>query len=335
MPKKPKLEGDETPPEVLEAAPDEASDSLSEFLNDLPAEDLYIVLFRKGADKKMYRIGRFLPDELKIDDIPARYGGGDYRLFVRQKGRYLKSLEVSFDPRLKGELDQPSSPGNATTPDFSLIAQIREDMRNQQALFMNVLEKLAGNRPDPLEQIKTLAEIKGLFGTDRVKVSEIMEALKMGREMAADVDAGASVSDKIMNTIANMLLKNAAPPAGPPAGRMQVLNPGRPAAQNPQEQEPPMNEKTIIAKKISAFVPILLTAAQNGSDAAIYADMIADQVPPGAEKSVSEFLSGGAWFDRLAAQVPACVEHREWFLTVSRLVLESLTPEPRQEQAGG
>lgn len=306
------LETDDAP--KVESFDSEAA--LNEYLADFPDKGVYQLVEREKSPGVFVRIGRFTPEELPLDDIGSRYGGGKYRVTIKEAGtgHFLKRGQIEFDDRLTPAAAKPadlSPEKNESVLLLELLRQQREDAKNFQTLFLGLIEKLtATGRSDMSKEIETALIQKALKGSD-TKLAELVDVFKLGRDIAqerAEGGGGDLIEKVVMNIVGKFM-----------NGGLKLPAMGAPA-QPPAKERVPLNvvgskteEPNIVVEMVAQYAPMIMSAARKDSDPSLYAEMIYDQVPERHLPAIVAFLEAPDWFDILARSFPPAAERKPWF----------------------
>lgn len=280
-------------------------------------------------------------DSFSLSELQRVFGGGDYLLRLRDsQKRYFKQARVLVAEPPASKKD----PAAVAAPDPIVAA-----LTKQTELLGQVLAKLAAPPTDVRnglldDLVKFKAILGGSGGGERGGFKETMEAVsavldfsknKLGggdgggsgfwdvmRELATE--AGGPIGRAIERAVVTVSANAAAGQGGDPA---RVALPGAGAAgasSIPGEQGAAM-------KIPPRYVAMLVEKAIEGSDPALYADLIVDNVP---EDMIRAVLKGGI-VPTLAAVDARVTASAQWFEQLGAVLSSALEIVPDASQSGG
>jgi hypothetical protein len=279
-----------------------------------------------------------------LESIRQEYGGGDYRIHVRDANGFLANKRVRIAERKKPVEHEGGSVVQAVTALFE----------RQQSQFMATLQALTPQRTEAqseeavLNRIKVMAEIvRPASGSGGMK--EAMEALRqgieLGKAMQPQSEQGAEhVISSALNAFAPVIADAAAA-----RGRQAIAQRQRPQAVTqapaavPVAHQAAASDAQVVATEVPMpkgegvddvrqLMDIAVRAAEHGGDPDLYAELILDQ----AGEDAARQLMGQPADDvigMLALIDPRVLKHREWFGALHAAVAEQLAESAHESSA--
>jgi hypothetical protein len=315
-----------------------------------------------GASVRIYRQGgggyrdvtfltEWMPSEYSLTRLQGDYGGGTYRIHVRQGGQLLANSGVKVEARKDMQAAPP-----VRDPALSAV-------QAQIAALVALVEKVATVQAPPVAQqsrmdwLKELQVMQLLFGGGQSApraqdpFDMLTKMLVLQKELGSlaggggDAEPGTmSVLMKAMETFAPVLQNAAAGRAAPAVGYQanpmppldgvgQPFNdentlPSLPVAAAAPGPAPATNQETDMLRM---YVMMLIAEAAQGIDPEAYALLITQKLQ---RDQIDELLKPDNWFERLAEFEPKVSPHREWFSDLRDIVFEILTQEGMTDTTG-
>ena len=308
-PKPPAPEPAEPPPVAPDPKPAkgprgrkaEGSDSVAEFVERLGQVEgqASVTVQRKKRGGAVGYCFRTDVESFSMEELKAEYGGGSYRLTVRDEDErkvFEQSVDIVGKPKDPAVADASGPTGDSSM--LSIIEGIRRDMERGFDRLRNPTPQAEAQNP-----LDTALAIAEFFQKAQ---APYMEAL------AAKKDKGADPAEYINLLLQGMELgKNLNPPADPltavaanVAGPLLSLLQGRvnqeaPAVNpNPAETVVPATDarRPTWDVFLSPWMPTLQGWAAKGKDPLMRAEFVADEIPEDALQLFGEQLERGDMF---------------------------------------
>lgn len=309
---------DLVPPRVDE---DDGATALDAVLSELGGIDNGRVgVYRIDRAGGLEYVATLTPDEVQgeaslLEAIRRDYGGGSYRIHVRDAAGLIANRRVSIAER---KAPDPSGAGHQ-------MVAVMERMQAQfaQALqAMTLAQRPAVSEADAEEKVlarmQTMANILGTRSSG-IDTSVVMETLSQGIELGKQLggaaaggqdSTGAVMAESLKAFTAMMLAQQRAPVRRPvPVPARQV------AAVPPQPVPQPEGPATTAADgadelaAMRTLLQVVMTGARRESDPELYAELVADQL---GDEGVNELLRLPDPVALLVQLEPEADEHRTW-----------------------
>lgn len=274
-------------------------------------------VYRLDKGGGMQYVATLTPDEVQgeaslLEAIRRDYGGGEYRIHVRDGAGLIANRRVSIAERKQ----QPA-------PDVGLAAVLTATLdrfQSQLTQALQVVQRPPVSEADAEERVlnrmKTMAEIIGPRGGGGVEAQALMATLTQGIELGKQMggaggdDGSNALMAQTLQTIAAVVIQGQQQPRRPAPGRQAAAPaPALPAATAPAApaQEPAGDDERV--KAMRTLLQVVLSGAAQGSEAELYAALVADQL---GEDGVSELLQFPDPVAMLVQIEPAAGAYREW-----------------------
>jgi hypothetical protein len=332
----PDADDDDDRDELLEGADSAADLDLDEQLRELDAElgddaAAKVVVHKVIANGDSQRCFSCPRSQFFSDKIREDWGAGTYSVLVYVNSRIRKRARITFAEPLARLTPIAATPASSSTFDASTALRALEARLDAEAARNFELMKLlaGGARPpavDPLQvqqqMLTMLSTVKELTApasssTDRGSVEVFLEGMKMAQKFAAG-GAGESTdwSGIALGVVEGMrALAQSQPAARPvvralPAPSITDTTPASSPASDSGEGD------TDMFAKLKEQLQFLVKKAAAGSDPELYADLVVDNLGdlnPMMQSLAVEYLKADDCLERLGAQEPGVLVHREWF----------------------
>lgn len=349
--------------DLSEAPPDEDQDALSALSDLAGGSEAKCEIRRTSPAEYAGYCCSYSLSELSLDRLQAEWGGGKFSVRVRTaKGEFKGSvnIQIAGKPKHRDDVAAVVSPAPAApVVDVAGIATaINAANQGQIAMLTELVKGLIARPevkpekgPDVLEIVTALAPILKPSQSEG-GVAESMklfrEGLSMGRELAGD---GGGEGDTFTNLALkgmDMVTKVAAVQPQRQVQRRPQAQPARlaaPLAENPpgtvaatdapaKQELPPMLK---LLNWLKQQTQLLVHQAKRKKNPGLYAELFLDNLPDGITlEQMYEKLAAESWLQDLAdvtgnAEV---LQHAAWFTEFRKEVLESLTPDDDEANAG-
>jgi len=353
---------------IFDASDDEATDAEieeNELLNNLLADlgemdNVKVHVSRCGKGNATTWVDSFTPSEMDIEQLMIglrdNYGGGKFKITVREKGMIRKSKIIDIEPLpKKPEIDQAQivrelqaeqqkeSGGMAEIFARMMEAnqQAQQHNADQQRQFMETMvTALAGRNdnqsqgPSMQETIMAVAELHKLSAP--AKAIDPTEMILKGVELVGAIRGGDgdgeaniySVLSKALGSFGGTLSQAMASAGTPMPGQFTAPAPGQPQAQlaAPETEQAPglqPGKPTLAPDHALApfepYIDYMITLANKNANPELYAEVIVDQLGP---ELAYAWLATQDGLDTLARELPKVQPHMNWFMVVGRAVDE-------------
>lgn len=283
------------------------------------------------------------------DTLRDKYGTGLYRIRLLKNGKFHKRYEIAIErPAASDAILSPITPQPATGPNDQL-ATVLNVITQQNAQMLAFMEGMRGNQStavDPLTMFEKFANImasmKAGAGGAAGSVSEVMEAVNKGIELASRINPAAEKSETGLMDIVKSLIESPAvaelvprlleaaqtkqqtQPLPRPAGAPVAIPRAIPVAPithqpAPKPEAPAGDIVAEIDADLQSAMNYLIAKAAKNADVELYADWTLDNVRP---EIIAMLLQQENILDILQQPFPAIANHRLWF---DRLRLEMIS----------
>lgn len=307
-----------------------------------PEHDDYADLFAglgNDSDEKVL-LYRILPGSQKqgllcrldvgtsVEDIPPRFGGGDYVIKRLRNGMIMRAVRLFVEG--EPHTDAQAKPDTAAAPaagfdQQGLVAAMQESNRQLLVGLASVLRPAEAPQ-SRIALIEEFAALKNLFAVPVAPVSnqDPMSMLLKGIELSRSMqprDGETSGMDVLLESI-----KSFAPAIS------EVVKQSKAAPVPGHKPKPPVPAISAPAPPQEAdvfkyYINMLVGFAAENRDPQLYADLIADQMP---DDQVMPLLDKPDLLGYLASINPEVINHKIWFdsLIAELRKLYELTDQP-------
>jgi len=322
-------------PELFEGEEQERDEYAELFSGLEEAENEKVLLYRiKPGSIKQGLLCKLEPGT-PLEDIPARFGGGDYIIKRLHGGRILRSTKIFVEGEPKG---QPGSLEKNSDPSGSLdVKDLFQAMQeNNKQLLLGMAQIFGtGQQQQTSKQslIEELTMMKQFFSGGEQKIDPLAGVLK-GIELAKSLVPATNPGEANGTDVLLEAIKSFAPVAAK-AMENAALQQRQPQPQQQQQQQqitdttatattPDESENEMIFKY---YVGLLAGYAAAEKDAVLYADVIADNLE---DSQIMELLDKPDLIEYLKTFNPEVETHRVWFeaLIAELRVIMDLTEKP-------
>jgi hypothetical protein len=324
--------------------PDDDDDSLDGVLSELGAMDQGSVnLFREPASGKgpMEYVDTISAEDAVsevsiLDHIKRTHGGGMYRVQVRDRNGWRRNKRIAI-AKSHDDVSAPAPAAAAMQPS-DMLAVLANQQREQFAQLLQIVERMRpaeGSREAMLKEISTIAQILKPAGGGDMSVA--MGMLKQGIDIGERIGGGGASPTELMmesvrafSKLADIQKGRPVPPKVARGAAPAIAGPGG-AVPTPPAADPVPADPQLEAMR--TLLRVVLAGAAKGSDPAIYADLITDQLTP---EVLDELLGYADPVAVLVNMEPAAAAHAVW---LAALVQELREPSEEirdvHESAGG
>lgn len=249
-----------------------------------------------------------------LEHVRDNYGAGDYCIKVHGgiSNRLLQTEKVSVGAPIR-----KPQPAGESQPD-SVLAFMREQAAMQQTMLMGLMQALAGRpapvAPEGLSVADTLALLNATKGGGDAKevMGLIMQGIELGKQVSGNAPDDEGGFMGALKMLAPALAGMATQPAAPLPRRPRIAPPavqGSPSEQPLTPQAPPHKAPDSNQQELQILLKMLVRAAVQHAEPAIYAEVVIDQV--GTEAAGQ--LTQPAVFEQIIHATPGAADHLSWF----------------------
>lgn len=290
-------------------------------------------------------------DQSEYHDIRQKlipYGTGLYRVRVYRNGQIFSSVDWPIRVLEQKAETQREAPANNDA-----LILIANTLRQQGEQIASLTTELISFRRAPVPQTQDpfsmfermagmMASMVGLRPQIQPEnsvekyIDALTKGMELGRSIEGNEEGGMTGMVKSVIPLVQDFIKAAAnaPTQAPQAQRIQ-----RPAQVAPQPQAAPQSETPPAQTSTMDFgtlMGILVTRAQKGSDAALYADVLYDLLD---DTTLQTLLNTPDIFNIIAQQFPAIAPYPEWFNTLLDTLreiwhMQGEAPAPERDATG-
>lgn len=287
-------------------------------------------------------IGSLSAAELSLAKIQEDYGAGRYRVRgIRSNGTYAgqRTIDIAAAPPKVGGQPQQAAPQNSMTDYLSLMevqSQKRSDeLKAWAAILAPVVVAIipallnrGSQGPTLADLTTTMMNMKNLNAPESgvSKFKELKEMLELTQSMKPEVESnGSTWVDLIRDGVKELapmvpaIMGAAAQRGAPPVQPAAVTAVAQPVAQIESPEEPDM-----LAWLKQQLIGLVHQASQ-GKDPGLYAEVVLDNLPPGADpKQLRMLLAQKTWWETLVSFHPPVQPFKAWFIHCRRELLVGL-----------
>ena len=307
--------------------------------------DVKWTVFRTSdvGDKKAGYCGTLSTGDVSFQKVAEEWGRGTYRIRgTRSNGQFVRqqTVTISEDPRRPIQQLMPAGPANSVQDMIALMdareAASMEKMLKWAAILTPLLTPVlsnlfTGNKGTSLTELTTaLANIKQLDGGTKVdQMQEFTKLLELVDRVKGDGDGGGKVGSNWVDvvrdgisSIPNVLGMIVAAKSGQPlpvSTTPSSVAPTLPASTNTGD---PMLQ---LLSWLKTQLEALTHQANLNKDPGLYAEVVLDNLPAGADpKVLRDILAGDDWWSKLAAFSPGVQPYQGWFVECRTELLRGL-----------
>ena len=313
-------------------------DELSQVLSELDSSGAAIIkVERMREGKRPEYVGDMSPSSFTLAQLQERFGGGEYALTVFDSARrYVKRTTVAIAAPLK-----PPAPAAAESSGLEKIARTLAEQMQAQSQLLQALLLQGRTAPvaDPATMRKQLLEemqlMKGIMGSGQVlSPDKVLELVMKGMEIAKETGGGGDtgwtdIAGKAIDVLGEPLAQLMSASAVAPVASQEAASAG---ALMPRVQQPKNAAVApMLNPMVKQYVSFLVRKAVAGSDPALYAELVLDNVP---EAMVREFLADPDPVTKFAQFDARVAQHAEWFRDLGQACLEALNADAAESGSG-
>ncbi len=294
-------------------------------------------------------LGGIAPEDFTDILIQQQFGGGRYYgRWKKKDGTYLRyNFEIEGEPKIltraaeearrveqarednpygflkQGQQDEQQQDGDAgigTTDILRIMAETRRESREEMRMLLELMRP-AQPAPDATEKVFSLVEkivpLISTGGGDGSGGNPWLFALSQLKEPLM----------KIVDTIHTAVTKPPQPTPAPgqpaPTGK-RLDQPPKPEPEPTPTEPEPKSEDEMLLESFRPYLGMLVKAAAEGKDPALYADLVLDQTPVFAYDRLRTWLLKPGCLDDLAKLDQAVYHDKAWWTALRGTLLDTL-----------
>lgn len=307
----------------------------------LGSEEGRVILRRRDEKGRMAALGTFPAADFTIDQVIQDFGGGRYDATFWKGSENLGTVTITVDeaiprriPKALEEKEETPVPVPGAPVPYGMnpeLVALREVMSRQADLVNQLIVQMATReqpeRTSMEDLIRVVTLMKGEGGADKV-LDFVKQGIEIGKAaQSSGGDAGYwPVVEKFADPVAKVLNqaldreKGAAVPRALPAPA-PVPAPGGGSV--------PTGAPAWLVH-LQPHLPAILSWARAGKDPNLYAAVIVDNLPVGAQMEVAEAAKDPMFVDKTLAVLPMFKAYSVW----ARQVLEAMKQVLLAEEEG-
>lgn len=307
--------------------------------------DVRWTVFRQSdmGGKRAGHCGTLSTSELTLDRIASEWGIGKYKIRgTRSNGQFAGQSTVTIAEEPKKPDAAAAQPAHNPMTEFLTLMEAQSAKRSAEMkewamilvpLATAVLPAILGRQNQPAgptlaDLTTTMMNMRSLSapesGTSKFK--ELKEMLELTREMKPEDNTGSTWVDLIRDGVKELapivpaMMHAAQNRNAPPAAATPAAQSGA-AAARPQVTQ---GEPDMLAWLKQQLQGLVHQASLN-KDPSLYAEVVLDNLPEGADpKQLRDFLGGKTWWETLLAFHPPVAPYRKWFVDCRKELLSGL-----------
>lgn len=305
-----------------------------------------VAVYRATPEKGM-KGGAFLfscsPAEFSLEYLRDSYGGGTYRIHIRQGARLVGNRIVT--------IEEPRKPSLAMMPPQSPSLDLGKMIDAMQAGFNGLgqmilnANKAPAVDPDAMRRgmMQDMLTMKELFSGNKADNGEgAIAMLLKGMEIARDItprgDGETGTADILMEAMKTFgkpiaeaaMAARAQQPSAPVQLPVMPAQQGQIATQ-PQLQPQPQPQEDEMSLMLRYYAAQLLDQAANDRDPYVYANLLVDNLP---DDKINELMALPDLKEFLYSLNAGLKNHSAWVDEFINYVKELLTPESEGDSVG-
>lgn len=349
------------PGELPEVSPDDldAYEQLSRIRVELGGAEGKVVLKRRNSKGQLGALGVMAAVDFSIERVIGDWGGGRYVAVFYKGDEKLDTMTFEVDesipPRVPDQIkeeikpqlmfqqpQQPREDGRMQTLERSILA-MQESIKQQNELIRTVVTAALAGRAsgdgngmggNALEMGMKIAElIAQRTPVTQPAFADIKDIFLAGLEAKNAAEGGedgyGGVLKAFAGPIARVLdtaMSNDKRRLMPPP---QPAQPGQPA--QPAQPAQPTVQGPAWLIHLQPHLNAILSWAKAGKDPELYAEVILDNVEPGAQMEIQAAAQDPEFVSKTLAALPMFVPYSAWATAVLTNIKELLTAPPEEE----
>lgn len=294
--------------------------------------DASVGIYRQGPGgyRDLTYLTECLPSEYSLSRLQDEFGGGVFRIHVRNGGKLVANKEVKVAP----------PPNRQAPPVADVTAPLQKQLDNLAGIVGQLAQVVTQQQQRPASETQSRKEffqemllMKQMFGgapRERDPFDMLTKMMTLQKELGGIFGGGGSDVEPGSNT----LLLKAIETFGPilTQANQNKAVPTQPMLHAPatdMQQAPSHSEE---ANMLKIYLNMLIAEAKNDIDPQAYALLITQKV---ARADIDGMLRPDDWFEKLSTFEPAITPFREWFADLRADVFELLTEQDAVATTGG
>jgi hypothetical protein len=305
---------------MTDKGPETTPPDVAELLAQLPSGAVVDVhRWRLDGPRPRYAyVGRLDAADYTPELLAARWGAGDYRLYIRVPAEAAKSSgipqlivrEVSIDEAAAPQRPAPASPPAPAPQPVDIPSGVAQLVALQaqalQALVESVRQMVRAPEHDPLRDVMLELVKARISGQEKPEWSAMWEIFREGMEAARASNGGGSSALERLGLKFAELLERAQQRPSPPA----QLPASPPAGAAP-------NAPPSWRRYLDGIRPLCLQAAAADASPGLYAELLAQHLPAELDAEVDALMASPAWPENVIEQLsPEWGPARDWLRRV-------------------
>jgi hypothetical protein len=329
----------------------EGSD-LSEFVdNDEATISLYRVNIDRGGNPAF--LTKMLPKQFELESIKQQFGGGRYSARVRVGDRIVRRFQFDIEGPPRIETDKPANAPAPIPAGGDAIQRILDTLERQgrelAELKLRASQPPASNLKEMLEMVTMMRSAFGAPEQQKTPVNELVDVFKSGLLTAAQAQSGGDSIpwltiiekfspqiDKVLSVISNIQARPGLPAQGRPAP-IPPVTPGDTSAmpQPTPSATPDPSIPDCLHAVMKLYGQMMVQAASQGKDPALYADLLVDNLPANDAGAVEAFLREEGCLTKLAVIYRPITIQQAWWETFRAEILTAFDEKRTAQEPSG
>jgi len=296
-----------------------------------------------GGAPEALRLYRTVPNSKKenfIIDIDAqdfspgyikeRFGGGDYIIKAYDSNSKIslkQHLSIEGEPIVQTarpmglSVIQPSA-----TPQLDIAALMQAMQESNRQLLAGLMQVMQPQQHSRADMLAELAQMRDIFGAPQQQsainpMDMLIKGIELAGSMAPKAGGETSGMDVLLESIKSFAPAIGAVVAQSASNQARAPQPRPAPTVQPQAmientataEQPQLTQEDNEAMMFKYYVGMLVGFAAENRDPALYADLIADNLP---ENKINELLNHPDVIGMLGGVNPGVLVHRAWFEAV-------------------
>jgi len=280
-----------------------------------------------------------------LDHLQNTFGGGRYHIRVYAPGGRGMVLAANKWIDIAGDAKVAALSASPSVSQQIDLSPILSAINQQQQNFERLLSTLAGSQPKPKTTTEVLMELqmmRDIFAPTNVApvaapVTQFMDAMKMGMEMAAMNSGGEGnnawamkamemfgkpIMDAVMSGQLKPEVRTIPARALPTPAAIPVL---------PTETQ---TEDDAMGLMLKGYLKMLQRAAAQNEPTDGYADTILNLIPDSSMSEFESMLRADDWPVKMATHSPAVNQYPVWFSSLRATLIEFIDADNAEIAAG-
>lgn len=345
-------------PEVITQADVDAYEQLARIRAELGDEEGKVVLKRRNQKGQLGALGVMATVDFSIERVISDWGGGRYVAVVYRGEEKLDTITFEVDESIPARVPREVTEEKSKIPALGLMPSTAQDDPKVAALERSVmaLQESIKSQNDLLKTVITASLSRPAGDGNALDIGMKIAELVAQRTPAAERPSFADLKDIFL---AGIEAKQAAEGGGDEgygpvlkafagpiakvldsamgADRRRMMAGSVPVTQ-PQQVAPPPAQPALPPGQawlvhLQPHLNTLLGWAKAGKDPELYAEVILDNIDPGAQMEIAQAALDPEFVTKTLAALPMFVPYSAWATAVLTNMKELLTAPP--EEGGG